>query len=337
MFVALREIRAAKGRFALLGGVIVLLTVLLIMLTGLTEGLGKRNTSALESLDPAAVYFATEEPDFTRSLINEHTADSPLAADATVLGVSQLRGYALLGLPEGMTIPGTEVQVPATGVIASQSIAEDARTELDITITDEVPDLYYSHVPVLWMSQQSWQELAPVPPSTQGTVLLYEDDAAADAAADYLANNSGTEGTVVSLRDSLNGLPAYNSERSSLLTMQGFLYGIAALVTVAFLTVWTVQRTRDLAILRALGASGGYLRRDALGQAAMILAVAGACGALVGAGLGWLASQAVPFEFNAVVIAGPALGIFLLGILGALLATRGVAKTNPLLALGGNA
>ena len=54
--------------------------------------------------------------------------------------------------------------------------------------------------------------------------------------------------TSVSMGKALSGLPAYSSERGSLLTMQALLYGISALVTIAFLSIWTIQRTRDLSI-----------------------------------------------------------------------------------------
>ena len=119
--------------------------------------------------------------------------------------------------------------------------------------------------------------------------------------------------------------------------MQGFLYGISALVTVAFLTVWTIQRTRDLSILRALGATVRYLLRDALAQAAIILAAGTILGAVVGWALGALASGTVPFDVSLRSIAVPAVGIWVLGMAGALVATRRVAKANPLDALGGNA
>lgn len=105
----------------------------------------------------------------------------------------------------------------------------------------------------------------------------------------------------------------------------------------AFLTVWTLQRTRDLSILRALGASVRYLLRDALAQAALILAAGTILGAFVGWLLGLLASGTVPFDVSVRTIIVPAVGIWILGMAGALVSTRRVAKANPLDALGGNA
>lgn len=260
MFLALRELRAARGRVTLMGGTVALLTLLLIMLTGLTGGLSKENTSALDSLDPAHLVFSTEEPSFMESTYS--------------------------GL------------LPALGV---------AQTKLD-----------YSHQPVVWTPTELWQAAAHT--DADGTVGLSTD---------------GAEG--VSIRDAYTGLPSYSSEHGSLLTMHGFLYAISALVTIAFLSVWTIQRTRDLAVLRALGASSRYVLRDSLGQAAVLLAGGVLVGGLLGIGLGTLAAGALPVDLGWRTLAVPPAGVWLLGIVGAVIATRRVAHTDPLIALGGKA
>lgn len=59
VFIGLRDIFFAKGRFALIAAVVALLTLLLVMLTGLTGGLGKQNTAALESLNVDRVVFGS--------------------------------------------------------------------------------------------------------------------------------------------------------------------------------------------------------------------------------------------------------------------------------------
>ena len=44
MFVGIRDVFYARGRFALIGSVVGLITLLLVMLTGLTGGLASQNT-----------------------------------------------------------------------------------------------------------------------------------------------------------------------------------------------------------------------------------------------------------------------------------------------------
>lgn len=327
MFLAIREITAARGRFGLIGGTVALITLLLVMLSGLTEGLSKQNTSALEAVaqDHPYVSFSTEEPAYNESEIHEKV----LSGDAIALGTAQTKlegegAVGVMGLPAGTTIPNTNATIPEDGAVLSDTIEASGTVNIggvDLSVEGTVAETQFSHSPVVWVSTQTWQEVSHAPGDVVGTVALHSKEVPGS----------------VEMSDSFSGLPAYQSERGSLLTMQGFLYGISALVTVAFLTVWTLQRTRDLSILRALGATVRYLLRDALAQAALILAAGTILGAFVGWLLGLLASGTVPFDVSVRTIIIPAVGIWILGMAGALVSTRRVAKANPLDALGGNA
>ncbi|GAB3648163.1 ABC transporter permease [Corynebacterium nasicanis] len=327
MFLGIRDILHARGRFTLIGAVVGLITLLLIMLTGLTGGLGAQNTSALRSLDPDRVVFTSQRPSFTDSQVTEADVAAwaavpgvarvrPLGALQTRLEAGSTQAVAVLGLPgigPGAVLSASLIDAPPPSVSLGGEVVPVAGT---------VPDEYYSHSPVVWVDTATWQDIART--EAVGSVLLVDGEPPSDA----------PDMTVTTLRGSFEGLASHQSEQGSLRTMQGFLYGISALVIVSFLTVWTIQRTRDLAILRALGATPGYLLRDALGQAALILAVGVGAGALAGWGLGTLAGQAVPFLLTPLTIVGPALGIWVLGLLGSLLATRRVAQIDPLIALG---
>ena len=58
MFVGWRDLRFAKGRFALMGTVIVLITLLVGLLSGLTAGLGRESISAITGLPADRIAFA---------------------------------------------------------------------------------------------------------------------------------------------------------------------------------------------------------------------------------------------------------------------------------------
>lgn len=77
----------------------------------------------------------------------------------------------------------------------------------------------------------------------------------------------------------------------------------------AFFTVWTIQRTPDIATLKALGATTGSLVRDALGQALIVLIA----GVTVGIGLtavaGSLIGDAMPFVLDASTTVVPAVAL----------------------------
>lgn len=378
MYLGIRDILYAKGRFALIATVIALITLLLVMLTGLTGGLGAQNTSALTALGADRMVFGPAQNgegadagkeeakvSFTDSDITQQQARHwqgvdgvssaiPVGFAQTQLAAQSSGAASVLGVPDGSSTPADaagsarqgSMEIREGGVVVSQTLADDLGASLgrtvslggqELTVTGVARDEFYAHGPVAWVDTAAWQQISHAASGGSdpvvGTMLAVhgalDDDAWSAAAAD-----TGT--TTATTRESFSGLPAYSSEHGSLLTMQGFLYGISALVTVSFLTVWTIQRTRDIAVLRALGASGGYLMRDAVGQAAIVLAVGVAVGTGLAVGLGALASHGVPFRLDVATTVGPAAGIWILGLIGSLFAVRRVARIDPMIALGGN-
>lgn len=396
MFLALRDIVSARGRFSLISFVVGLITVLLVMLTGLTGGLAKHNTSALEALAPERYVFTSDGPSFQESqvttfdvqewqeLVDAASQVIPLGTAQTRLEAGSAMGVAVLGLPAGTKVPvpvvsgagaaGTEIAgatgtgvapeaeaeadsaapqeaqeavVAEDGIVVSQEIVAEAGVQpgetveiggVEQPVSAAVADEHYSHQPVVWASTQVWQRISRAHDDVVGTVLAVDTrDRHAGALRDeewHDAENQ-TGDSAATVEDSFSGLAAYRSEQASLQLIQVLLYAISALVTVAFLSVWTIQRSRDLSVLRALGASPGYVWKDALGQAAVVVGI----GVVLGAGVGWAAGVwaggSVPFDLQWTTIVVPAAGIWVLGMCGALVATRRVKKIDPASALEG--
>ena len=369
MYLAIRDIRFAKGRFALMGAVVALITLLLVMLSGLTAGLGNQSTSALAALPADQLVFgapagSTPKASFTESEITraqqaEWTAREGVAR-ADALGISQSRFQALGagGVPTrtaSVAVFGTEPGAPLApaplteGTIAvGEGLAKDLDLSIgsrasvggtDLVVAAVVAEQWYSHTGVVWTTLADWQKLAHIEEAAAAgaaTVLAVTFDSDAGPGADTGAANAAAGTVSTTVNGSFQALGSYKSENGSLLLMQAFLYGISALVIVAFLTVWTVQRTRDIAVLKALGGSARYILRDAMAQAALVLLAGAAAGGLAGVAGGVLAAQAAPFLLTPATTLLPIAGIVLLGLAGAALAVRSVARVDPLIALGGN-
>lgn len=376
MFLALRDLRFAKGRFALMGSVVALITLLLVMLSGLTAGLGDQSTSAIDRLganDSRAavdrIVFgapAGNEPtaSFTESQVSAEQVEAwgarPGVARAEPLGISQNRLQGLPGNDGGagtanVAVFGVEAGSPLAplevgehAMVLGESVAADLGLEagdratlggIELRVGGIVEDRWYSHTSVVWTALPTWASLAHLgDPDQLGTVaaVTYDDAGAGAPRVDPEAADLAANTVSVTRTGSFQALGSYKSENGSLLMMQVFLYGISALVIVAFLTVWTVQRTRDIAVLKALGASGGYVLRDALTQAAVVLVAGALLGGAVGVGGGFLAARAAPFLIEPATTLLPVAGIVALGLAGAALAVGRVTKVDPLIALGGN-
>lgn len=378
MFLAIRDIRFAKGRFALMGAVVALISLLLVLLSGLTAGLGNQSTSAVALLGTGTgsgtavsqmVFGAPAKNDpkvsFTESQVTAEQAKiwaaQPGVTSVAPLGISQSRfqgageskgiaNVAVFGVGDSLTA----AQGPQAGIAPSEmsdstvTIGEGIAKELSLSLGDAVtiagtelsvgaivPDQWYSHTSVVWTTLNTWTKVAHLSdPDQLATVLAvtFEKGATVD-----LDGSNAAAGTISTTRSgSFDGLGGYKSENGSLMMMQAFLYGISALVIVAFLTVWTVQRTRDIAVLKAMGASGSYLLRDALTQAALVLLAGAGLGGLAGIVGGIFASAAAPFLLTPATTLLPMVGIVALGLAGAALAVRKVTRVDAMIALGGN-
>ncbi|MFD8555250.1 ABC transporter permease [Streptomyces fradiae] len=360
MFVAWRDLRFAKGRFALMGTVIVLITLLVGLLSGLTAGLARENISAVTGLPADRLAFAAppagREVSFTASAVPESAwrtwAERPGVTAAEPVGISTLNAVAGEGeRAAAVSVFGTR---PAAGIapesgllsagraVLSRSAAEELGVregdevrlgaQLRVTVAGVAGDASYSHTPVVWTHLDDWQGLAgPAAEGTSATVVALRGGDGVDYAAGDRAAGTASR----TLEEALGAIASYQAENGSLQLMRGFLFVISALVTGAFFTVWTIQRSGDIAVLKALGASTPYLLRDALGQAVVMLGAGTLLGTGLAAALGALVSGGdVPFVLEPLTVLGPAAVMIALGVLGAALSIRRITAVDPLTALG---
>ncbi|MEV6974851.1 ABC transporter permease [Kitasatospora sp. NPDC093806] len=355
MFVAWRDLGFAKGRFALMGTVIVLITVLVGLLSGLTAGLGRQNISAISGLPADHLAFGRpadgQKLSFTDSQVTPEQWQgwerTPGVSAAQPLGIATTKATAgartaalsVFGVPDGSTLAPQGASLAPGGAVLSESAAKDlgglrpgdalTLAGRSLRVTAVAGDASYSHTPVVWTTLTDWQQVAPGG-AGHATVVALSTTAGADLdAADARLGTETRDRT-----DALAAIGSYTSENGSLQLMRGFLFAISALVIGAFFTVWTIQRSGDIAVLKALGASTRYLLRDALGQAVLLLVLGTAVGTAIAVGLGAVIGSAVPFVLDAPTVLLPAAVMIALGAVGAALSIRRITSVDPLTALG---
>jgi putative ABC transport system permease protein len=346
VFVALRDIRFARGRFALMGAVVALITTLVVFLYGLTGGLAQAASSAVTQLPADAIVFgapAGGDPtvSFSSSTVTATQAAAwaatPGVTSAQPLGVAMTRLTGPGGAGAVSLFGGSARLLPAPvrdgQVVLSAEAARRYRAVVGqgvtlgaqrLTVSGIGPDRSYAHAPTVWTTSATWRLITG---QREPTVLAITGHPAAGA-----PKVPGT--TAVPPAAALAGIDGYSAEQGSLQLIQGFLFAVSALVTGAFFTVWTVQRGGDIAVLKAVGASSGYLVRDALAQAFAVLAAGAALGGAFGAAGGALAAASVPFAVGPATVAVPVAVMIALGLAGSALTVRRITSVDPLTALG---
>lgn len=363
MFVAWREMRFARGRFAIIATVVGLITVLVGFLSGLTGGLAGQNVSAVVSWPADRIVFAAAgggtgsaaEPSFADSTVTDAQQSAWAAVPGITavhpVGVQQLRAttvggdgtaVAVLGvdpgwLPTSPTDPGTvTLSAPAAKALGATTGDLVTLAGRPFTVSTVGGDDWYAHTPVVQVERQDWAALSTATGGAPGagTVLAVTGS---PESTDWAAVDAATGTVSTGVLGSLTAIPAFRSEVGSLGLIVGLLFGISALVVGAFFTVWATQRRPDVAVLKALGASTGTLVRDTLGQALVVLLVGVGVGLalVVGAGLA-LQGTSLPFLLSPFTTALPGLALVLVGLVGAGFALRAVLTADPMTALGSN-
>ncbi|RYV52742.1 ABC transporter permease [Pengzhenrongella frigida] len=368
MFVALRDLRHARGRFALMLVVITLITFLVTFLAALTAGLSRESTSAITDLPADHLAFAmpapTDPPEFTASSVTADQwrawAETPGVRSAEPLGVAMTRAESpattasvtALGVAPGSAVlPGGSPNLAAGTVVLSAGAAQALSAGAGDTITLAGQELRvgavrdaevsFAHTPVVWTTLADWQSIGARggdgaddradAPDTVATVIALTLDSPATGA---IATTDATAGTTtVTTTQARSAIGSFSAENGSLTTMQVFLLVISALVVGAFFTVWTISRAGEVAVLKALGASTGYLLRDAIGQAVVVLLLGVGAGTALAVAGAALLSDAVPVVVTPATTALPAVALIGLGLVGAALAIVRITRVDPHAAL----
>ncbi len=356
MFLALRDLWFARGRFALVGSVIGLVALMATLLSGLANGLVDDGISGLRRLPMTHLAFQEgANSTFSRSTLTSESLaewDGVDGAEASPIGVSFFNARLSDGTTIDMALLGVRTESflvppgPARDSLDGEPglILSDRFKEEGLKVGDEVtvvgidktlPILgftfsgSYGHVDIAFTTLATWQQLrfGDNADDRFSAIALLSDG---DIDLDVLA---GSSLEIDSKEIAYRGSPGFSGETQTMSLIRTFLLVISALIVGAFFTVWTVQRAGEIGLLKALGASSSYAVRDALGQMAIVLVLATLLGAALAVALGQLVGDSVPFRLEPVSIATSSGLLILFGILGCLIAVRRIASVDPIVAL----
>ena len=367
MFFALRDLRTARWRFALITGVVLMLSVLVAGLLGLTSGLAHQSVSALRALGSGGSGFVlpaddSSPVDLDRAALTDNQVATVAALDPSAVPVGVARVNLDDGTETGVSVvavglasPVGSVTPPRGGeVLVSDGVDDEVGAGVSeirlgdrtLAVAGGAGDLWHSHTPVVVTDLDTWADLAPR--GGAATAMAVSADAvSAETVSGAAASGAGLDAAALASSglvssglalvdsDGLEGaLPSHRAENTSLNTMTVMLLGVTALVVGAFFAVWGMQRRRDVAVLKALGASTAAVVRDSVGQAAIVLAVGIGGGVGIAALFGLAVGGAVPFVVSAETTLVPAALLAVLGLAGAAVSLRPVMTADPNTALG---
>ncbi|MDX2357304.1 ABC transporter permease [Dietzia sp. PP-33] len=374
MFLALRELLYARSRFTLMGSVVALISVLMVLLAGLSSGLVNDGVSGLQRMPVQAVAFAPEtrtDSAFTRSVVGHDQVDRwaarPDVAEATPMGLSIINAKSSSGSPVDLTLIGADPQGPLIPEVAEGRAPESDGEILVSATAADVVDLgdtvtvdrlgtplevvgiaadqhTFGHVDMAYTTLTTWQDVHSGTRFGEEPRVGAREEYSVVAIAgvdgelpDLASGDADADTSARSLEEAFDSSPGYEAEMMTMSMITWFLYAISALVVGAFFAILTVQRSREIAVLRAMGASTLRLLTDAIGQALILLTGSITVGVAIGVGVGsFLVGTGMPFALEAGPIALGASLLLVLGLVGATLATIRITSVDPHSALGEN-
>jgi len=355
MFLAWNEIKKNKLRFALIIGVLMLVSYLVFFLSGLATGLKDMNRESVDKWDATAIIL-TDDSDtslYQSSIVFSEIEDVKADQIATLGQMSAIArngddktNVSIFGINKDEFIMPkvTEGDVFSNEneVIASDALKdagfkigdtlELSSTEENLKIVGFTNKALFNASPVLYtdfetLNKVKFGETVDMNKDRINGVVLRSDD---------LSSITVNEGLVVTEIESfIQKLPGYTEQNLTLNFMIYFLFGISAVIVAIFLYVLTVQKISMFGIMKAQGISNFYLSKSVIAQTFILAAVGVVIGFALTLLTGAFLPNAVPVSFDIPTMLIYGLVLITVAILGAVFSVLTIVKIDPLKAIGG--
>ncbi len=362
--LALQEIRRKKLQFGLITLIVGLIVYLLVMIGALGSGLMSAMSGAVNSFNVDLVVFSGDSNNsFLRS---ELTADQEqsiaqlMGAEKTgaigyMVATAQRRAgseeVALFGFqPKSVVEPAVSSGRPIDGqneILIDKSLSRSsglglgdsiimrsALKDYEFTIVGEVENGEFLGLPAAYVDINQWREMRYPGQGNEApaasAILIRGGGSDVAARVEATVSNS----SVITKSAAIDSIGGVKQQQQVVMTIELFGFVIGALVMGSFFFVLTMQRSYEIAIFKAVGASNWWV----FGQLVRQVAVVVLAGVALGIPLALLTAAAIPSDVPLRVTAGAFLtggiSMTVAALLGAIFSARQVVRVNPMSALG---
>lgn len=357
MFLASKELKYAKTKFALIIAVVVLISYLVYFLTSLAYGLASSYTNAVNTWDADEVFITVDSNDnMMMSYMNEEDFNK-IEVDGTKekLGLfpavitnpnsteldSRVDVYFFGIEDDSFLKPVSNLTLEGNKVIVDEELKKDgydvgdtflvkgstSGVDLEYEIIGFSKKTTYQTAPVIYMSLSSWQEYRygslNTPNIFSGVIIRGNSKT--------LPSNLN----MMLIDDYINTLPGYTAQVLTFSTMIIFLIIIVAVVLGIFIYVLTIQKTSIFGVMKAQGISNFYIGSSVVFQTLLLVGLGILFGLILTLLSGFFLADIIPFAINILFYLIITLAFFIFAVFGALFSVKAVLNIDPLEAIGG--
>lgn len=349
MFLAWNEIKHNKLKFGLIIGILVLISYLLFLLSGLANGLINMNTEGIKKWKADAIVLNKDaNQTVQQSVITTSDVKGTFKKEAPLkqMGVIASKGNSeenaiLFGVTSNsFLIPKIKEGKKFNKdneVVIDQSLKDKgfkvndiinlSQSDEKLHIVGMSESAKYNASPVIFTNNKTMEKINPALSSDKTNSVVVKDSHWNDKKV-----NSDLE--VIGIDDFVENLPGYKPQNLTMNFMITFLFVISATVIGVFLYVITLQKKSLFGVLKAQGFTNGFLMKMVLAQTFILALI----GSLIGLILTLLTSlilpKAVPIQFDVVTLIIFGIVLILISLVGSLFSVLSIRKIDPLKAIG---
>ena len=357
MFLAWNEIKYSKTRFALIIGVMFLVSYLVYFLTGLAYGLSQDNRTSVDKWEADGIVLTVEaNANINMSMMPLKVKDDITADDVAVLGqapnVIRKEGetseedkinVTFFGIaPDEFIMPEITEGEKFTKdyeVIADSSLQEEeninigdelklAGSDITVEVVGFTEEAKFNVAPVLYTTIPTYQDVRfeAIDDSKEGRIsaLVLRDGSIESV------ENENDDLVIYSIKDYISEIPGYTAQLLTFGLMIGFLIVIAAIVIGIFMYVLTVQKSSMFGVMKAQGIPTKYIGMYVIIQTLLLAMIGTFTGLASTLATAYFLPAVVPFKNNSLFLFVITLLIILFAVLGAFFSVRTVIKIDPL-------
>ena len=366
MKIAWRELIRKPSRFITAGGALTLITILLLLLGGLLDGLYLSATAGIRAQTAEIIVYSV---DSRASLLRSSIDPATRSAIEAVDGVQSVSGFGVVLL--GAKVPGRadladvavfgyeapNARVPAplpTGQVYADESLKASGVELGdelllgpaktpVTVEGWVSDTAFLFQGGLWGDESTWRRAlsenrpdAVLPAGTWQSALVTVHDGASPetVAAAITANVDGV--SALTKQEAVSALPGVREQQSSFASIIGTTFVVAGLVVALFFALLTLERIGLFGVLKAIGAGSRTLAAGLVVQALAIAGGAFALGGVLTLGLVAIIPPEVPVQLVPRRAVITAVGLVVTALIGSAISFRRIIRIDPASAVGGS-
>jgi len=339
MKMAWKEIIKNKSRFIILGSIVFLVSLLTLIISGLSNGLSQDNAALIKDM-PEGTFYMNEDADETYNLskIDQETEDKLTKdnKDATALSIQM--GFVNDSNDKQLSVafatstqPGLFPEVADGEILLDESLKDKGvkvgdkltnnQFSEDFTVKGFVEQEKFSHSPVAFINPTNYQEMYRVE-EMQMVFVPGKDEQQSINGLQAFSN-----------KDFLNTIPSYSAEQLSLNMIVWFLVVISGMLFGIFFYMMNVQKIGLYGILKAIGVKTSTLFQMMWTQMIVITTIALALSIGLSQLFTAIAPEGMPFHLTLETTGQLAIVFVVIGFIGATLSGIQIKKIQPLQAI----